>query len=60
MLKKYISRESDIEVNVVSTNSKDSATVAVAGVIRQDVDPQLGVAPDIESYHHKEGSATSS
>ena len=60
MLKKYISREPDVEVDVVPTNSGDGATVAVASVIHQDLDPELGEAPDLEGYRHKEGSVTSS
>ena len=44
MLKKYISREP--EGNVVPVESTDGATIAVAGVIHQDVDPELGEVPD--------------
>ena len=40
MFKKYISREP--EGNVVPVDSTDGATVAVAGVIHQDIDPELG------------------
>ena len=40
MLKKYISREPDVEGNMVPIDSTDGATVAVAGVINQDVDPE--------------------
>ena len=40
MLKKYISREPD--GNVVPVDDSDGVTVAVAGVIHQDVDPELG------------------
>ena len=40
MLKKYIAREP--EVDVVHTSNKDDATVAVARVIYQDTDPELG------------------
>ena len=36
MLKKYISIEPDVEGNAVSVDSKDDATVAVAGGIHQD------------------------
>ena len=39
-LKKYIAREP--EVDVVSTSNKDYATMAVAWVIHQDTDPELG------------------
>ena len=46
MLKKYISREP--EGNVVPVDDTDGATVAVAGVIHQDVDPELGEVPDLE------------
>ena len=55
MLKKYISRESDAEVSVVPTNDKNGATVAVASVIRQHTDPELGKVPDLEGYHQREG-----
>ena len=40
MLKKYISREP--ERNVVPVDGTDGATVAVAGVIHQDVKPKMG------------------
>ena len=53
MLKKYISREP--EGNVVTVDDTDGATVAVAGVIHQDVDPELGEVPDLEGYHQREG-----
>ena len=53
MLKKYISREP--EGNVVPVDSTDGATVAVAGVIHQDVDPELGEVPDLEGYRQREG-----
>ena len=36
-----------------TTSNKDDATIAVAGVIYQDTDPELGEVPD--SYHQKEG-----
>ena len=48
MLKKYISREP--EGNVVPVDDTDGVTVAVAGVIHQDVDPELGEVPDLEGY----------
>ena len=48
MLKKYIVREP--EVDRVTT-----IAVAVAGVIYQDTDPELGEVPDLEGYHQKEG-----
>ena len=53
MLKKYISREP--EGNVVPVDGTDGATVAVAGVIHQDVDPELGEVPDLEGYRQREG-----
>ena len=53
MLKKYISREP--EGNVVTVDSTDGATVAVGGVIHQDVDPELGEVPDLEGYRQREG-----
>ena len=53
MLKKYIAREP--EVDVVHTSNKDDATIAVAGVIYLDTDPELGQVPDLEYYHQKEG-----
>ena len=53
MLKKYIAREP--EVDVVHTSNKDDATIAVAGVIYQDTDPELGGVPDLEGYNQKEG-----
>ena len=53
MLKKYISREP--EGNVVPVDSTDGATVAVSGVIHQDVDPELGEVPDLEGYRQREG-----
>ena len=40
MLKKYIAREP--EVDVVHTSNKNDATVAVARVIYQETDPELG------------------
>ena len=53
MLKKYISREP--EGNVVPVDATDGATVAVAGVIHQDIDPELGEVPDMEGYCQREG-----
>ena len=49
----YIAREP--EVDVVHTRHKDDVTIAVAGVIYQDTDPELGKVPDLEGYHQKEG-----
>ena len=46
MLKKYISREP--EGNVVPVDDTDGSTVAVAGVIHQDVDPKMGDVPGPE------------
>ena len=54
MLKKYISREPDDEGNVVPVDSTDGATIAVAGVIHQDVDPELGEVPDLVGYRQRE------
>ena len=53
MLKKHISREP--EGNVVPVDSTDDATVPVAGVIHQDIDPELGEVPDLEGYRQREG-----
>ena len=53
MLKKYISREP--EGNVVRVDDTDGATIAVAGVIHQDADPELGEVPDLEGYRQREG-----
>ena len=53
MLKKYICREP--EGNVVPIDSTDGTTVAVVGVIHQDVDPELGEVPDLEGYRQREG-----
>ena len=41
MLKKYIYREPDVD-------STDGAAVDGAGVIHQEVDPELGEVPDLE------------
>ena len=53
MLKKYISREPD--GNVVPVDDTDGTTVAVAGVIHHDVDPELGEVPDVDGYRQREG-----
>ena len=53
MLKNYIAREP--EADVVHTSNKGDVTIAVAGVIYQDIDPELGKVPDLEGYHHKVG-----
>ena len=50
MLKKYIAGEPEVEV--VHTSDKDDATIAVAGVIYQDTDPELNEVQ--HSYHQKE------
>ena len=42
MLKKYIAREP--KVDVIHTSNNDDATIAVAGVIYQDTDPELGLS----------------
>ena len=55
MLKKYISREPDIELNAVPPNEEEGGTVAVAGVIHQDIDPELGEVPDLEGYYQGKG-----
>ena len=41
-------------MNLVSTNNEDGTTVAVAGVINQDIDPELGEVPDLEGYCQRE------
>ena len=53
VLKKYIAETP--EVDVVHTSNKDDATIAVAGVIYQDTDPELWEVPELEGYHQKEG-----
>ena len=53
MLKKYIAREP--EVDMVPISNKDDATIAVARVICQDTDPELGEVPHLDGYHLKEG-----
>ena len=53
MLKKYIAREP--KVDVVHTSNKDDVTIAVAGVIYQETDPELREVPDLKGYHQKEG-----
>ena len=40
---------------MVTVDSTDGATIAVAGVIHQDVDPELGEVPDLEGYRQREG-----
>ena len=46
VFKKYIGREP--EVDVVHTSNKDDATIAVARVVHQDTDPELGEVPDLK------------
>ena len=53
MLKRYIAREH--EVSVVLTSNKDDVTIAVARLIYQDTDPEMGEVPDLEGYHQKKG-----
>ena len=55
MLKKYISREPDVEGNMVPVDSTNGATIALAGVIHQDFDPEQGEVPDLEGYRQREG-----
>ena len=54
MLKKYISREP--EGNVVPIDNTYGATIAVASVIQQDDDPELGEVPDLQGYRQREGA----
>ena len=51
MLKKFIAKEP--KVDVVHTSNKDDVTIAVARVIYQDTDPELGEV-DLEGCHQKE------
>ena len=53
ILKKYISREP--EVDVVHTSNKNDATLVVAGLIYEDTDPKLGEVTDLEGFDQKEG-----
>ena len=53
MSKKYIFREP--EGNVVPVDSLVGATIAVAGVIHQEVDQELGEVLDLEGYCQREG-----
>ena len=57
MLKKYFSREpdADIEGNMVPVDSKDGSTVVVAGVIHQDVYPELIKRQDLQGDRQREG-----
>ena len=54
MLKKYISREPDVVVDVVPTKMEDGGTVAVASVLHQDIDPDMGEVTDLECCRQKE------
>ena len=47
------SKTKTYHVNMLNMH-KDDATTAVAGVIYQDTDPELGGVPDLEGYHQKE------
>ena len=51
-----ISRQPDVEGNVVHTSSEDGSTVAEAGVIHQDNSPELGKVPDPERNNQGEGT----
>ena len=55
MLRKYIAAELEVDVVHTSRPNKDDATTAVARLIYQDTDPELGEVPDLEGYHQKEG-----
>ena len=57
MSKKYIAREP--EVDVVHTSNKDDATTAVARVIYQDTDQELGKYETWRAIMRKKGSMTS-
>ena len=46
VFQKYIAREPDVDV--VHTSNKEHATIAVAGVLHQDTDPELGEVPDLQ------------
>ena len=39
---------------MVPVDATDGTKVPVAGVIHQDVDPELGEVPDIEGYRQRE------
>ena len=53
MLKKYIAREPKVDEG--HTSNKDDVTIAVAQVIYQDTDSELGEVPGLKGYHQKEG-----
>ena len=40
---------------MVPVDDTVGATIAVAGVIHQDIDPELGEVPDLEGYRQREG-----
>ena len=40
---------------MVPVDATDGATIAVASVIHQDIDLELGEVPDLEGYHQIEG-----
>ena len=44
----------DNRIKMESKTNKNDVTIAVAGVIYQDDDPELGEVPDLEGYHQKE------
>ena len=50
---KYISRDTDAEGNVEAQDGTDGATVAVVGVMHQNVGQELGEVP--EGYGQREG-----
>ena len=39
-------------MDVVHTSNKDDATIAVAGVVHQDTDPELGEVPEVKLGEH--------
>ena len=41
-------------MDVVHTSNKADVTKAEAGVIYQDMDPELGEVQDLEGYHQNE------
>ena len=42
-------------MDVVHTSNKDDVNIAVARVIYQDTDLELGEVSDLDGYHQKEG-----
>ena len=53
MLKKYIARKP--EADMVLTSNKEDAIIAVAGLIYQDIDPEMGEVPDLVAFIRKKG-----